>query len=295
MIALQKQDLLSKQSSTTLADIETTYNASTTYGVGDKVSYNARTWKSTADSNVENEPADGSLKWFDENPTNSTAWADDFPTTMSENNGDIVLVFENLSPFSYISIANMYGEQLKIKVEEANGTILLDKTIDIFEAFDPADHAEYWSVFKDAKLKKNHFEKIDFFNIGTKVTITITAKDDQASLGFLAVGGGVNLGCTYAELTVSRDDDLEVFEKNNGEKVIIGGKGWRTANYKLSFHEIERLKDAEELLDELLGVTTLFIGADTNESYISLGFYQSWEMNVPEKTVTFSVYSSDKY
>lgn len=295
MIALKKQDLLTKLTSTSLVDVYPTYSTTTTYSVGDKVSHVGRTWKSTADNNLDNEPVVGSLAWFDENPTNSTAWADNFPTTVSEKDGDIVLVFENMSPFLYIAAANMYGEELKIKVEEVDGVTLLDKTIDIFEEFNPADHADYWSVFTEPKRKKNHLEVINFFNIGTKVTVTITAKDGKASLGFLAIGVGADLGCTYAELTVSRDGDLEVLEKSNGEKVIIGGKGWRTSKYKLSFHSLNRLRDAEDLLDELLGSTTAFIGSQEDESYNSLGFYQSWEMNVPEKHVTFTVYSSDKY
>ena len=295
MIILDKYDLINFQTSTTLMDVVSPWSSSATYATGDEVSYENNKYKSTKDGNTDNINVE--LAWFRTAPTNSSAWSDDFPTTVSEKNGNIVLIFEDIPQISKISLANMYGENLIIQIKNGLGEVIFSETTPIFKEVYPLDYFEYWNIFEEPKLMKNYIKDLNIVDFGLKVTITITAKNGKSSLGFLAIGKNISLGCMIENITRKRDDNLEVFENGFGQKTVIGGKGWRSVDYQLWFNREYNQNEIEDILDNQIGKTTLWVGDDNAKDliYSTLGFINSYSHNVVDRTISLTVYSSDKY
>jgi hypothetical protein len=294
MIILNKYNLKSYETSTNLTETVQVWDSGTTYQLYDEVLYNDRIYISAKADNTDN-PTKVLTSWKDDRPANYVAQYDNYPTTDAENNDDITLVYEHIPNIEIIALANMWGTELKIKVENSNG-VILDKAILLEQTKDTSNWWEYYFLPLEKYQTKDWIEDVATIEHDLTVTITITKKDSIAKLGLIAIGVSRKLAdCILTNFTIEQNPPLEIKRIDNKIVKFGGDNGWKKYSYQLFFKtpNIYNIKD----LDEFSGKATLFIGdvVDKARLYSCLGVYTGYHFNPKDHTATLEVYSIDNY
>lgn len=173
------------------------WDGAVTYSIKDEARFGSKIWVSVADNNIGNTPLNGSLKWVYDRPDNSTAWSDDYPSTISTNDGDdLVLEFEKVDFMKLLVVDEVYGESVRIElIDNYSGEHTYDETIPLVEVEEPQNYYEIRYMWSKPYYGNSVFKTIGKAEYNQKLRVTVAKRDSKASLGFLDFGEDFTLGC----------------------------------------------------------------------------------------------------
>jgi hypothetical protein len=296
MTKLKKIDMQEKETFSSLENIYEDWVEGQSYDFEARVVYQDGVYVSGKDGNTAI-PTD-TLSWIFEKPSNRTGLYDNYPTTISKSTQEIVLKYENLNIISMLILSNIVGSTLYITLKKSNGDIVLEREVDLVEYREPTDYWQYCFLFGETTTIKDWIEQIETVEIGLSLEIKIVPNGEGvASIGFLAVGRLVRIGCTHTGLTIDKQPIIEVVRDSSGRLIQFGGSGWKKYNFTLSYNSSQELYESMKDFDEKDGELTIFIGDDIGEIliYTVIGVYMGYSIDVVKGTLAFSVFTVDTY
>jgi len=254
-----------------------TYSDDSTYSVGYVVIYGNYVYSSLADDNKGNVPSENPLKWYQERPTNKWAMFDSFNDTQSVDNETITITVD-AQFIEYFAMFGLYAETVYVKVEDANGDIVFEKTYDTVQY----NISDWWElIYDDGVPQKKLIDKIYPYE-EQKITIEIRPLDGVAKCGNLIMGLSKYTGCTLTDAKISVRSTTVKDRRTDGR--IIAKKGMAYDRIIVPVIVDTAMMDmVVDMFRDIDGVSTLFVADDRdNDSVKSLsvfGFFKDFEMD----------------
>lgn len=276
-------------SNTLVEQIEPWRNKS--YDLREEAEYNNKIYRSTKSDNTQE--VTNPLYWHYLRPSNTMAWSDEYPSTVSTSSQDIELVFENVWDATFIAFGNMIGTEIMLRIEEDEKVVLIER-IPLLSYEEPQDAWEMEYSWGEVEQLYDYLYTIEQMYADARVTIRVTARDGMAQIGILQIGQKTKIGCTYAKVVHERTP-LASFVTIENKRHILGGEGWSEKSFTLWFDDEWSLYSAIKKLEKLTAKSNLFIGDDTGnrQEYTIFGIMEGFSFDLESREASFSVYSLD--
>ena len=299
MIVLKKYDLKSHETSNSYGDNValwvTQKKSDKGYDVEKLVRYDGGIYKSTKSAN--RDKPTNKVAWQYQEPSNSTALYDNYPTTISKSSRKVMLEYNHLTNLQEIAFGNIVGERLTIEVFKQDNTKLFSNSVKLEKQVEVHDYWSYHFLPLESVAIRDYIHNIDTIEYDLKVKITLTPINGKANIGFLAMGRRESLGCTDVSLSINKEPPVKLIRTNGRLQKIGGESWWKKYDFKLHFKDLDALYQEMLKMDELDGQSSLFVGDDVGKNliYSVVGLYNGYTIDVPSSTATISIYSSDAY
>lgn len=254
------------------------------YSVDDEIRFNGKIYISMSDNNQGKQPDISPLRWDYTRPANEVALFDEYPSTISTNQNDDIILEVTSDDATIIALGNLEGNKLKLELTEVGTDTQIEyREINLFEYDEPQDIYDYFFTFPDLEDKRHYIGTFGpYWKSKLKITITKDTSSNNSSIGFIQLGTKKQLGCTVV-------DTVKFVEKSGIELQRINGKliPQQTIGYsQLSIPVfIERLQDIYPIRKELSkykGKPIVILGDDTGENlaYTIIGIYTEIEESI---------------
>ena len=248
------------------------------YSMDSKVEYDGKIYISVSENNSGNIPPDSPLKWDYERPSNPKAVFDDYPSTVSTNiDEDIILEFES-NDTNILAMGSLGGKEIIIElIDIATGDELETRAIPLYDYSEPQDIYDYFFIFP--KLKKRiHYIGLFTPYWGSKLKITIKKDNGSASIGFLKFGIREKIACTILDTVTWRDEADSEIKRIRGKLQPLETVGGTQLSLPFSA-SIQNLYEVRRTLVAYRGKPIVVLGDDTGENlaYTMIGRYSHIE------------------
>jgi len=214
------------------------------------------------------------LKWEDLGYANKYKCLDNSLSSQTENNGDIVMSF-NESKVDSIYFLNIEAKSVNVKVWDYDtNTFIFDETKDLWDLF-AVDWYEYY--YGEPSLKNKINFNLDFdLNIAfnTRIDIIIYAENGIAKIGTVGIGRKRHIG--DALYGASNDIiDYSIKETNaNGETYFKEGNYKNKVNIPVRF-DTDTYDYIREYLNSLRATPAMYQSSDKFSSLQIFGLYKA--------------------
>ena len=261
-----------------------TYDPSETYSVDTEVQYDGKIYISTADGNSGNQPDISPLKWFYDRFTNDTALFDEYPSTISKNiNDDIVLEFDS-DDMTLLALGSLEGDSIVVELIDRATDISLEKReISLKDYEEPQDIYDFFYIFGEVE-NRNHYIGSFTPHFGAKLRITIVKdkKTNNSAIGFIQFGTSKKLGCTKRDtISFSERSGVEL-QRINGKLVVKNTVGFSQMTLPVFIQREEDIYPIRKELAKFRGKPIVILGDDTGENlaYTMIGIYSEIEESI---------------
>lgn len=267
------------------ADAVATYVATNSYAVDAEVEYDGRVYVSMADANEGNQPDISPLKWDDDRPANTTALFDDYPSTVSQNIGeDMVLEFDS-DDTTLITLGSLRGTVLKLELIDKNTDEQLHfEEISLFEYEEPQDIYDYFFIFNDVEKKVHHIGGfVPYFGATLRITVTQDG-DGVSAIGFIQFGVGKKLGCTVRDTVKFSNRSGVELQRIRGKLTLVETVGSTSLSLPVYIADVNDVYPIRRELAKHSGKPLVVLGDDTgaNLAYTIVGVYTEIEESITD-------------
>lgn len=178
------------------------YSATTTYNLGDKVTYNNLNYEATASAVIGSQPDQSPASWLGVGATNRTAPFDEVVGTEAVNEFEINYQIAPLDLVSVIALLNIQGQSVTVTMTDAIAGQVYSRTISLSDSAVGDWHSYFFSPYENKDIAI--FDDLPAY-AGAVIDITILSSA-TVKLGTLVAGYALNIGSAQLGLTVGITD-----------------------------------------------------------------------------------------
>jgi len=267
---------------TNAVNVDANWNSSTTYVVGNKVSYASRVFESLSASNTNKIPIDEPTFWIDIGPDNRHAALDSSVSTVSSSTGELILVVRP-GAINSCGLVDIDGTVVEFGMTDPSDGFIFNQTVGLASA-DIYNWYDYFFVSPLLDLKRT---QVIFYNLPEQytdpiVSIKISNGTDTAKLALAAFGkmhelGNVQYGASagIVDYSVKATDEFgttTLLQRNYSKRL--------SAKVILENRDINRV---QRLLYSIRATPVVWIGVDDptyEEAMILWGFYKDFTTEI---------------
>ena len=268
----------SKVLSTSAVNAYSDWSSSSTYDIGNKVTYNNYYWESLTNGNVNQNPETTLLQWVNIGPSNKWSMFDTQVSSQTESTGNLTFSIKPGQSINSLALFNVEGKSIHVQVLDAPlGNEIYSRTISLDTTF----IQDYYSYFFDEFTYKQEAVLKDippYIECVVNVTLTGTrTKVGGTVFGTLIQIGETQQGLSYGirDYSIKETDEFGVtsFVRRNYSKRMNPSV----------FVNNGRLNYIGKLLADLRAKPTAWVAVDDErfEGTIIYGYYKDWNIEVP--------------
>lgn len=180
--------------------LETLWNSTATYNVGDEVRWGNRIYKSTSSLNKGKEPntVEGGKSWLDWEPSNALALIDLYEDTITEWTGDGIFEFKR-GLKNNIAIGNFMATNIKIEYKDSLGDVILTQNFPVPRRTVRNRYDYIYAPFNLGANTDVIYKPIE--KIGYSIRVTLENNGGSTSCGYLVAGRYKYLGKTLVDVS----------------------------------------------------------------------------------------------
>lgn len=267
--------------SSTATETYSPWNASTTYSINDKVTYQGRVWTSVfAGSNLNKVPGTNIAYWVDAGPDNKHAMFDRKVQTATTATTSLTVV---LTPglIDSIALINLNADLATVTIRNGPGGAIIYEYTGGLSGATILDWSQYF--FYDPLLKRTQliFSDIPPY-ANPHVTLELTSSTTNISVGELIFGVISDIGSTQYDATAG------ITDYSIKETDAFGNTSFVERPYSKRMQVQLMLKNSSlnrvyRLLSDIRATPVVWIGSDDpqfEEPLVVYGFYKSFDMTI---------------
>lgn len=267
------------QVTSNLSDLFAAWSSATTYATGNRVTYNARTYESLINSNLNIVPGSDPTKWLDIGPSNKTAAFDVSNSTLSERNSPIEITITPSMLVNSIALINITnGGTATVEVRDSLSAVVYTKTI-VLDGSLVGDWYDYFFAPFDALQDAIFTDLPPYVNCTIKVTIV---GSNPVKIGTIIVGNVNEIGSTQYGVSFGIRDYSLKQEDDFGNTIFVVRNFARRVEPTV-FIENGQLRKIDKLLTDIRAKPTVFIPTEIDgyEPLITFGYLKDWNIEIP--------------
>lgn len=254
------------------------WSSSSTYNIGDKVTYNNYYWESLVNGNVNQNPENTLLQWVNIGPSNKWAMFDTQVSSQTVSNGNLTFTLKPGQAINALTLFNIEGASVHVQVlDDAAGNEIYNKTINLDSTF----IQDYYSYFFDEFVFRQEV-MINGIPPYIKCVINVTVIGTQPKVGSIITGTLVQIGETQQGLSYGIRDYSTKETDEFGVTTFVRRNYSKRMNPSV-FVNNGRLNYIGKLLTDLRAIPTAWVATDDErfEGTIIYGYYKDWNIEVP--------------
>ncbi len=178
------------------------YSATTTYNLGDKVTYNNLNYEATASAVIGSQPDQSPASWLGIGATNRTAPFDEVVGTVAVNEFEINYQIAPLDLVSVIALLNIQGQSVTVTMTDAIAGQVYSRTLSLSNSAVGDWHSYFFSPYENKDIAI--FDDLPAY-AGAVIDITILSSA-TVKLGTLVAGYALNIGKAQLGLSLGITD-----------------------------------------------------------------------------------------
>jgi len=254
-----------------------TWNSSTTYAFGTLVRKNHVTYKSMIDGNTGNNPEStfggDDPSWMVVGATNPYKMLDDYLETVTKAPVGKKLVFK--VPFvnsNSFALLNIGGATCRVRIEESDGTVNYDETLDLIEDIPSISLYDYYFHIINSNDTNVKTDVPVTLNGTMTVTITPVTNQHNAYVGHVIAGMTQYIGETMYSAEIGITDYSKKVRDDFGVTTLIKRSQNKTASVSL-YIPPQRVNLVARLLTELRATPIVVEGGNRDDGEEALSIY----------------------
>lgn len=267
------------QVTSNLSDLFAVWISTTTYAIGNRVTYNARTYESLVSSNLNIIPSSDPTKWLDIGPSNKTAAFDSSNSTQSERNSPIEITITPNMLVNSIGLINLTNAgSATVEVRDSLNAIVYTKTVTLDGSVVGDWYDYFFAPFE--QLSDIVFSDLPpYVNCTIKVTIV---GSNPVKIGTIIVGNINEVGSTQYGVSFGIRDYSLKQEDDFGNTIFVVRNFARRVEPTV-FIENGQLRKVDKLLTDIRAKPTVFIPTEIDgyEPLITFGYLKDWNIEIP--------------
>lgn len=260
-----------------------------TYGDGTKVRLGRTLYEALTDT--ADEPERGRLKhpptWLRLGASNRWRLFDDKIGTQSTAEGAIELAIQSGHPISALTFFNLAGISLSARLEDPAEGVVWERSQSL------VDHGVnnwYEYFFKPADwIEDVVIQGIPAYPNAT-LYLTIENIDELAAIGHLAIGTEIEIGVTCYGSTVGIKDYSRKETDEWGNNHVVERGFSKRASFDVVV-DTSRVAAVQKLMARIRSKPVVWIGDESHEATILIGFYKEFETVIAGPSVSDAVIS----
>ena len=270
--------------STTAVETESTYDAGTTYAIGNKVVYLTRIYESLVNSNTGNSPDTSPTKWLDIAPANKYAMFDNSVSTKTVGTTPLVVEIKPGTIVNSIAILNIdKGITLTVEMKDTpSGSVVYTKTIDL----DDTIILDWYMYFFEPYDLRDTIVLTDLPPYSTCVIkLTLTSLAGNVEVGAVVYGTVTDIGLTQYGVNFGIRD-YSVKDTDDYGNTVFVKRAFSRRMEPTVFIENTKLRYISKVLGDIRSTPTVWIGsAEGNyEPLVIYGYYKDYNIDVSYPT-----------
>ena len=271
--------------SSNLVDADPQWVSSTTYSIGQKVTFDQKVWESLTNSNTNNNPL-SSPNWLNLGPSNSFALFDQEINTRSNNTDNIEITVE-IGASDTFALLNLFANRVEIEVRDSLGGNIIYQSAQSLQGDIVIDWYQYFFFDLFSQRTQAIFMGIPTEFLTAVCTFRIQGIG-QVEVGSVIFGRSTNLGSTeygassgIIDYSRKETDDFGItsFVRRNFSKRL-------SANVMVNNFNLNRV---QRLLYDIRSTPTLWISTDDpsyEEAGVVYGFYRDFDTTISYPTMS---------
>lgn len=255
------------------------WSATATYGIGDKVILDHRSYEAVAAVPAGVKPGaevvtkDTPAKWLDIGATNRWKMFDEIVGTLTTNPGTVSVTIQPGSVVNSLALINVQGESVNVVMTDPIEGVVATRTYTLIDG--AVDNWYDW-FFEEIEFRTN-LVVLDLPAYGTaSLTVTVTSSG-IAGIGALVVGKTADIGTALYGTGVGIDD-YSIKERDGFGGWIVTEKPFSdTAKFPVAI-ETDRVAKIKRMLAEVRAKPVVWVGEESYEATILYGFFTSFDL-----------------
>lgn len=272
--------------SSNLVDANPQWVSSTTYSIGQRVTFDFKTWESLTNSNTNNNPLVSPTHWLNLGASNTFALFDQEVNTQSTRNNLIEITVE-IGASDTIALLNLVANRVEVVVRDTLGGDIIYQSSQSLQGDVVIDWYQYFFFDYLAQRTQAIFSGIPTEFLTAHATIRFIGIG-ELRVGSVIFGKTVELGLTQygarsGIIDYSRKETDEfgttTFVRRNFSKRLSAGVMVKNSN----------LNRVQRLLYDIRSTPTLWISTDYpsyEEAGVVYGFYRDFDMAISYPTMS---------
>ena len=254
------------------------WSAATAYAVGNKVTYNHRTYEALVASTGANPETDTSdpPKWLDLGATNRWRMFDDKVGSLTEQTGSIAVELQPGAVINSLALFNLLGRSATVTLTDPVDGIVYQRTVSLVDA-----GVTDWYEWYFAPIgRQTDFVLLDLPAYGTAtLSVTVDNASDTAACGHLVMGRQADIGVALYGSGVGIMDYSRKEADAFGNSMVVERSFSKRAEFDVMVetHQISRV---QRLLAGIRAQPVVWIGAEGYESTVLFGYYRDFSISI---------------
>lgn len=272
--------------SSNLTEAHPSWASGTTYSIGQRVTFDLKTWESLTNSNLNNNPSTSPTHWVLIGTSNTFALFDGQISSTSTRSSSITVTVE-IGASDVISFLNLIGSRVDVTVRDSLGGNIIYQASQSLQGDTVIDWYQYFFFDYLSQRSQAVFQSIPTEFLTAHATFTITGTG-TVSVGAVVFGRSVDLGSTQYGASAG------IIDYSRKETDTFGNTTFVRRNFSKRMQanvmvNNPNLNRVQRLLYDIRSTPTLWLGTDDptyEEATVVYGFYKDFSTSISYPTMS---------
>lgn len=272
--------------SSNLVDADPQWVSSTTYSIGQKVTFDFKTWESLTNSNTNNNPLVSPTHWLNLGASNTFALFDQEVNTQSTRN-DFIEVTVEIGSSDTISFLNLLANRVEVEVRDTLGGNIIYQSEQSLQGDIVIDWYQYFFFDYLSQRTQAIFSGVPTEFLTAHLTFRLFGVG-QLRVGSVIFGKAVDIGSTQYGVSSGIIDYSRKETDEFGNTTFVRRNFSKKLNAAVMVNNFN-LNRVQRLLYDIRSIPTLWIASDDpsyEEACVVYGFYRDFESVISYPTMS---------